>query len=215
MSKLKSAVSTKFTLVELLIVISIIVILMSLLLPALKKAKEQASQITCMNNLRQLGQSIASYANDYNGWLPCAYSPGSSWWFRPDVNGMLYDYIFSKNPPTNIRSSILNCPTNSGNDLRLTFGGGAYGTDYCLNVYYFSYDEGGITTEYNRFNKILAPAQKIGALDSAKWGSFNEIYNTNAWLVGYLHFNGAVCLFLDMHVERKKRSELDQNSNIY
>ncbi len=72
---------TGFTLVELLVVISIIVILIALLLPALAKAKQVASSITCAAKLRTLGQLSAEYATTYAGMLP----PGvMSAWTNPE-----------------------------------------------------------------------------------------------------------------------------------
>ena len=61
---------TAFTLVELLVVIGIISVLISMLLPALNKARESAKRVTCASNLQQLGMLWHMYANDHHGYFP-------------------------------------------------------------------------------------------------------------------------------------------------
>ena len=63
-----------FTLIELLIVISIIAILAAMLLPAWGKAREKARSIACVGKLKQIGMAAQMYYNDYNEYIPFGHT---------------------------------------------------------------------------------------------------------------------------------------------
>jgi len=69
-----------FTLIELLVVIAIIAVLMSILMPALRKVKEQAKMVGCLANLRQWNLIYAMYTQESDGKFFSGYGANGYWW---------------------------------------------------------------------------------------------------------------------------------------
>lgn len=107
-----------FTLVELLVVVTIITILAVLLLPALKKAVEAARTIVCANAQKQVGVFFRLYEDDWKSYHPYGFSKAVGWTrpnpLRLDYRSCLYygGYIDSvKNVSDNRNQRMLFCPS--------------------------------------------------------------------------------------------------------
>jgi prepilin-type N-terminal cleavage/methylation domain-containing protein/prepilin-type processing-associated H-X9-DG protein len=168
-----------FTLVELLVVIGIIALLISILLPALGKAREQGKASVCLSNLRQWGMAFHMYADGSKGALPADGDDGTSsapvgrWdddalWFNalpPRVGSKSYcdlnDPATGARPPGPSGNTIFGCPTVAEV--------GGTGSDAVVDGQYYNLhgtDAGGGTTQRPVFicyafnSKLLQKADK-------------------------------------------------------
>ena len=116
-TKQADAACDAFTLVELLVVISVVVLLISMLLPALRSARETAQRSVCSSQLRQIHLGVQVYAGDHDDAMPPSY--GGSWAYRltrakgPTTHGFgsgIADYVSDPR--------VFACPTSDGEPRR-------------------------------------------------------------------------------------------------
>ncbi len=140
--------SARFTLIELLIVISVITILAALLLPTLSRAKEAARRVLCLSNQRQVNLAILLYASNNNGIMspinpPPPPPPASRNGYYPNmpyswdgatlVDRLIDDYSTAPEVLTCVSTTTFNPAANNG---KLVEGSGTHQGDYILNFMY-------------------------------------------------------------------------------
>jgi prepilin-type N-terminal cleavage/methylation domain-containing protein/prepilin-type processing-associated H-X9-DG protein len=96
-----------FTLVELLVVIGIIALLISMLLPALNKARRAANTVACGANLRSIIQAMHIYASQNNGYFPGGSHTSSRFMFKDPV---AFPYVGNVAPAPGAEYSDTNLP---------------------------------------------------------------------------------------------------------
>lgn len=107
-----------FTLIELLVVIAIIAILAAILFPVFARAREAARTTSCRSNLKQIGNAVLMYIQDYDG----TYPRWGSFTQGDYIYWLLDPYVKGLNPTDAQRKSVWRCPSVARTGIYNSYG---------------------------------------------------------------------------------------------
>ncbi len=152
-----------FTLVELLVVVSLLGVLMAILLPGLKSAREDARSALCACQLREVGRALEIYAQTHEDRYPTAEAPrnkagAANWWENPAFLGIL------KLTPKPQGRSLLTCPSDRDPGRCLDQSPKDCWASYGANASAFGMQRGG-SKRGRQKSQMQFPAQALAFCD--------------------------------------------------
>lgn len=196
-----------FTLIELLVVVAIITVLIGILLPTLKNAREQGKLVACAANIRQLAMSMETYADSNAGFYLAVMDSVTGARLINSPSEVLKDYMAADD-----KSRVWRCPADSG--------AGVWSPTYLGDpVNYRSYAANGYVIGMSAMCKrtrVVSPARTLSFNES--WVGFaaarvegflvdniwDQVSRSGDSAVFHMDKNLSNYAFCDGHVERLK-----------
>lgn len=227
-----------FTLIELMVVLTVIMILTCLLVPALEKTRALAHKTECKNNMSQIGTLFSFYSADNNGQFPAPYiTEFGNYWSNVlyslycSDKGLEIDdtaYPTSEPPPyyvDNLAYNILGCKYEEGTVFhcpsawilqRLNSSTPkTYPLSYSMNPYLaFGSTTSGKPWVYVKTSNILKPSEAYLIMDNNSgmylglWQFWSYATRT---MTTNIHDEGRNILYVDGHVDYMDNLDFQRN----
>ena len=223
-----------FTLVELLVSMTIIAVLAAITFPMFAKAKEAARTSECLSNMREIGAALHMYLDEYDARFPAAVPWGSpSYWAKPEngnqstiqelLNAYVRNGMIADESGMYTRPGVFACPSDTGiplNDFKTLCGVPVGKTVWtytgCSYEYYASDQEDWLDwgnrkpVPWTALSPEIEPGKRTGAPLSAIMYSTKKAVMGDVWFwhMGDQVLDGRLgyrnTLFADGHAERVK-----------
>jgi len=217
-----------FTLIELLVVIAIIALLMAILLPGLRLAREQAQQVACAANLKNLGLALISYMDNNDQYLPPAEprdkldtTSQDNWYLNTallvsmDVEAQQDAEGNVLGPPPN--RTVLTCPSHRNPTMARDESPlfppeqRPYALSYMMNGTWRLSNRGGTRGCRRRATEFRKPSETLALCDGNGYYSARGVVLYEACPAGnfeYRHRENINVLFLDGRTDVMKEQQV-------
>lgn len=217
--------SSGFTLAELLVVITIILILAALIMPAVQGVRERAQATACAQNLKQIGVAAGLYAGEHDGDLPIGRADVTGHPFMASMPGSLVWYdglaVYLGRPTQKDASgkllplpAVFACPSNMAKHTAATppttnpaYPSWPYTGDYGYNGLL---NPAGLSGYATKFIQLNYPSKTVLIYEVAYQNQADRItmYPKTQGILGVRHSGADNILWADLHVSKMTYDEL-------